>query len=80
MAHLRACFNLTWDLTLSRIAKESRRAILNSRQNQKASWIGLAVAHYLEGDNEQSLAIMDAYEETLPVRSNIFRPPIVAIL
>ena len=41
--------------------------ILNSRQTQKASWVGLAVAYYVEGDLEQALSVIDAYENTLPV-------------
>jgi len=56
-----------WVISLIFFVQETRRLILNSRQTQKASWVGLAVAYYVEGDLEQALSVIDAYENTLPV-------------
>ncbi len=47
---------------------ETRRKMLANNARNLASWTGLALAHFIAGNNELALAVLEQYERTLDPR------------
>jgi len=49
---------------------DTRHTILRLRPNQRQNWIGLAVAHHLNGNLAEAKKVLEHYQRTLKVRSS----------
>jgi N-alpha-acetyltransferase 15/16, NatA auxiliary subunit len=44
---------------------DSRQKLLELKPNNRQSWVGLALAHHLEGNNQVAATVIEAYEATV---------------
>jgi peptide alpha-N-acetyltransferase len=50
---------------------DTRNTILRLRPNQRQNWVGLAVAHHLNGNLAVAKKVLEHYLRTLKVRSSV---------
>ena len=68
---LRDSAQLQTQLRLFENLVDTRHTILKLRPGQRQNWVGLAVAHHLNGNTAEAKKILDHYHSSLKVR----RPP-----
>ena len=66
---LRDSAQLQTHLRLFENAVETRHTILRLRPNQRQNWMGLAVAHHLNGNLEEAKMVLESYFRSLKVRA-----------
>ena len=65
---LRDSAQLQTHLRLFENAVETRHTILRLRPNQRQNWMGLVVAHHLNGNLEEAKVVLESYFRSLKVR------------
>lgn len=67
---LRDSAQLQTQLRLFELLVDTRHTILRLRPNQRQNWIGLAVAHHLNGHPAEARKVLEHYQRSLKVRSS----------
>jgi hypothetical protein len=49
------------------LVQATRMELLKGRNSQRPSWIGLAIAYHLLGNQEQAVRVLDVFGETQSV-------------
>lgn len=67
---LRDSAQLQTQLRLFELLVDTRHTILRLRPNQRQNWIGLAVAHHLNGHPAEARKVLEHYQRSLKVGSS----------